>query len=89
MVSLASCRFWQMCDDAFEDFQRSRCQSEPGCFLLPSQFIIGHWGIIGFYEEQSKGGSSFFTGGKLWRSVFGLTNVLTKITLFLKTLWGQ
>ena len=62
------------------------------CFFalscLSSQFIIGHWGIIGFYG----GGSCFLEGGKLCcakEHINGLTNVLTKITLFPRALWGQ
>ena len=45
-----------------------------------SQFIIGHWGIIGFYG----GGSCFLEGGncEAKEHINGLTNVLTKITLF-------
>ena len=49
---------------------------------LSSQFIIGHWGFIGFYERQ-QGGSCFLQGGNCSKS---LTNVLTKITLFLQCL---
>ena len=40
--------------------KKASCFFAPSC--LSSQFIIGHWGFIGFYERQ-QGGSCFLQGG--------------------------